>query len=68
MHNIYICTDHDAFWPVGVCSVVVSTDEEQAKQLLSDALANKGLSNFEFSLQQLDISSPHAKILLDGSY
>lgn len=67
--NIYVCTDHDGHWPVGVCSVVVANDESEASCLLGLALREHGLNgNKPFTLRRLSTDSPKAFVLLDGEY
>ena len=67
--SVYICKDHDYFWPVGVCSVVVADDEHEAKELLSAALHERGLDETKpFTLQVIDIYAKKAHIILDGEY
>lgn len=41
--NVYVCTDHDGHWPVGVCSVVVADNEDDARALLTAELPHHGL-------------------------
>lgn len=69
--KIYVCTDHDGHWPVGVASVIVAEDEAQAQALLDAALIEHGLRTSEkypYTFQELDVSAPHAQVLLDGDY
>lgn len=67
--NIYVCTDHDGHYPVGVCSVIIATSETEAADLLKGELAEHGL-NFDkpFSLRKLNGDEPKAFVLLDGQY
>lgn len=65
--NVYTCTDHDGFWPVPVASVVVAPDEATARDLLRDALADRGLDIGGFTLTELPLV-PGATILSDGTY
>lgn len=66
--KVFICTDHDGHYPVGVASVVVAKDEEDARILLNRALLADGLRVTEFTLQEVDTSKPHATILHNGEY
>jgi len=74
--RVFICTDHDCYWPVGVASVVVAEDEEGARALLDAALVGRngpkgGLqphAESPYTLQELDVTRPGAQILLDGDY
>lgn len=66
--QVYTCKDHAGVWPVGACSVIVAESEEQASELLVAALRDAKLDPGGFTLHLLDLSTPKATILLDGSY
>lgn len=69
--RIYTCTDHDLHYPVVCASVVVAANEADARKLLDDALVARGLLPFakaEYSLVEMDTTSPKAVILRDGDY
>lgn len=67
--NVYVCTDHDGHYPVGVCSVVVASDEVEAAGLLRLQLNEHGLDyNKPFTLRLLNTAEPRAFVLLDGDY
>jgi hypothetical protein len=67
--NIYTCTDHDGFYPVGAASVVVANTEDEARQLLVAALNDHGLKGEKpFILRRININTPRAFILVDGDY
>ena len=69
--KIYTCTDHDCFWPVGVASVIVATNEEEAKRLLDEKLKKKGLKTYSkspYTFNELLTDKPEATILHDGNY
>lgn len=66
--KVFTCTDHDYRYPVGVCSFVVEADEAAARILLQKTLDAVGLGAAEFTLQEMDLSTPGAVILLDGDY
>jgi len=69
MMNVYVCTDHDAFWPVGACSIVVAESEFHAGELLHVALKTHGLNPDKgFTLRKLNVETSQAFILLDGQY
>ncbi len=69
MLKLFVCTDHDGIWPVGVCSVVVAENEEQARGLLQAKLPEFGLDpNKPFTLQPRHIDRPVAYVELDGDY
>lgn len=62
----FICTDHDGFWPVGACSVVLAPSETLARELLEQALRTRGLDATKpFTLTEIGVG---AHILNDGDY
>lgn len=67
--KLFTCTDHAYHWPVGVASVVVARDETEARVLLQRALADDHLDPAHpFTLQEIDLSIPSAKVLCNGDY
>ena len=68
--NVYVCTDHEGHWPVGVCSLIVAKDEDEAKRLLVTELLTHGLKQDgkPFELREINVSEPRAFVLLDGDY
>ncbi len=69
--DVYTCIDHDCHWPVGVASVVVARDEDEARQLLDASLKDHGLkphSAKPYTLQRLDAAEAKAVVLVDGNY
>lgn len=67
--KVFICTDHDTFWPVGGASVVLANDEAQAKSLLDAELAKGGLrSDVPYTLEQIGQDGPMARVLNNGDY
>ena len=68
---VYTCTDHDYHWPVGVASIVVAPNEEEARKLLDAELVEGGLRPYEdksYTLIPLSVMTAQAVILLDGNY
>jgi hypothetical protein len=69
--QIYVCTDHDGFYPVPRASVVVARDEAHARELLDAELVRRGLrpmADRPYTLRRLDTQTAHALILSDGDY
>lgn len=67
--EIYICTDHDGHYPVGVCSVIVAHSETEARGLLKKELHEHGLDEHKpFTLRRLSMDNPKAFVLLNGDY
>jgi hypothetical protein len=66
--NVYTCTDHDGHW-VGVASVIVAEDEEDARVLLIKELRSHGLDEAKpFTLQKINTNDPRAYVLQNGDY
>ena len=71
MMHLYIVLDHDHFWPVGVASIIVAKDEQQAVELLDHELVERKLkpsAEKRYTLHEYQIAEPYAEILLDGNY
>lgn len=66
--RIYTCTDHDGFW-VGVASVVVANDEDEARQLLTAEIKEHGLDHHKpFTLREINTNQSRAFVLQNGDY
>jgi hypothetical protein len=66
-NRVFTCTDHAGHW-VGVASVVVAPDEPTARDLLRQALTERGLKDETFTLTELDTNKQQAIVLQDGDY
>jgi hypothetical protein len=67
--KVYVCDDHDHFWPVGVASVVLADGEDEARKLLDAALVARGLRPHEDKPYTLaPIERRGAYILNDGDH
>lgn len=67
--RLWVCTDHAAHYPVGCASIVMANSENDARVLLKAALKESGLNPEEgFTLVELNISMPFARVLCDGNY
>lgn len=67
--RVFICTDHEGHYPVGVASIVVADDEDHARRLLGAELKQHGLRREKpFTLQEVGTADAHALVLLDGNY
>lgn len=66
--NLYTCTDHDGHWPVGVASIVIAENKEEAKELLKSELSKQGLDTHNFTLNKVDLDKKQAIILFNGDY
>lgn len=68
---VFVCTDHDYHYPVGVASVIVANDEAKARELLDEALRGRGLFGHDrkpYTLRPINLLSAGALILNDGNY
>lgn len=69
--KLFVCTNYDGFYPVGVASVVVAEDEEHALLLLDSVLVEAGLQpshHTPYRLEEVSTDRPIAIILNDGNY
>ena len=69
--KLYICTDHDCHFPVGVASIVIADDRAEAIELLDKELISDGLRSFihvPYTLTEVDCNKKQAIILDDGNY
>lgn len=66
--RVFVCTDHAGHYPVGVASVVVAHDEQQARMMLEDELCRIGLEKTAFTLVEVDRTRPSVRVLNDGNY
>ena len=67
--QVYVCTDHDGHYPVGVASIIVAPDEDEARRLLAAELREPGLdAGKPFTLRRIQSEKPQAFVLLDGNY
>lgn len=66
--KVFTCIDHAGFYPVGTASVVVAPNEDEARVVLESALKERGLPATKFTLKELHLVMPVARILCDGDY
>jgi hypothetical protein len=67
--RLWISTDHATHYPVGGASIVMANSEPEARDLMAAALRAKGLDPAKgFTLLELNISIPFARVLCDGEY
>lgn len=65
--HVYVSTDHDGAYPVGVASVVVARNPVEARGLLDAELTAKGL-NPDLPYTLVELRGPVAMVLNDGEY
>ena len=69
--KVWTSDDHPTHWPVGAGSVVVAETEEEAKQLIADALVQRGVKVGEFlgfTVVEFPTTKKGALVLCDGEY
>jgi len=67
--RLWISTNHGGFWPVGVASIVMANSEEEARKLMDRTLHEAGLLPEKgYTLLELNISMPFARVLCNGDY
>lgn len=67
--KLYYSTDHDGHFPVPVASMVLASDETEARALLNVALQEQGVNpNLGYTLHEVDITKPQAIVLSNGDY
>lgn len=66
--KVFVCNDHDGYWPVPTASVIVAKDEEDAKVMLRKELESKSLNTELFTLKELDVTKEQVEMLSDGNY
>jgi hypothetical protein len=67
--HVYVCTDHDGHYPIGVASVVIARNQVDARGLLDAQLEAHGLNpNEPYTLVEIGLEGPEAVVLRDGNY
>lgn len=66
--KVYICVDHDTYYPTGGASVVVAKNKKNAHELLSMALEELKLESNNFTLKEVHLDSEYAIVLNNGDY
>ncbi len=65
---IFTSTDFTGHYPVPVAAVVVADSEEEARQLLNDALRTRGLPGDVGAVQLVEDKPRNVIVLSDGEY
>ena len=69
--KLFICLNHDGYYPVGISSIIVAKNKKIAIQLLDRKLIENGLKPYKdhkYTLQELDLKHAKATILHNGDY
>jgi len=69
--KVFTVTNFTGRWPVGVSAVVVANSRKEARTLVDTALEKQGILTGQekrYDLDELDIHTPQALILHDGSF
>ncbi len=66
--RVWTCNDHAGHW-VGVASVIVARNREQAEALMRAELSDRGLDAAQtFTVHELSTRVPLVVVLQDGDY
>ena len=68
--KVYTVKNFNGCWPLGVTCVVVAKDRKEARRLLNQQLDNAGILKGQdkpYDLDELDVTTPQAIVLHDGS-
>lgn len=71
MNRVFACTNFRGYWPVGVASVVVAIDKQEARRLLDQKLKETGIpveSDGSYDLTEINIRDKGAVILNNGEW
>lgn len=63
--KVYVCKDHDGYWPIKVTSIVVADNRKEARELIDKELIMRQLKPYkekEYILNEIDISVSNAYI------
>lgn len=71
--RLFTCTDHKGHWPVGTASIVLASNEAEARSLLDRKLYENNLilngETTHYTLNEVSLEDgPKAIILNDGDY
>ena len=69
--KIYTCDDHDYHYPVGVASVVIAPNVDEARKALDKQLFEHSLRGYEeksYTLNEMSIDRTQALVICDGNY
>jgi hypothetical protein len=67
--NVYVCTDFEGHYPVGVSAIVIADSSANARFMLANKLRSIGLPQSDaLNLRKVLIDMPQVIILQDGNY
>ena len=69
--KLFVCTDHDGHYPVGVASIVLADNKDEARELLDMALSDEFLKQYDrhtYTLREVSLKDYGAHILCNGNY
>lgn len=66
--KLFTCNDHRGHWPVPTASVVVAGSEEEAREMLTKELKDRGIDDDRFTLTEINPNKKQTIILSDGEY
>jgi hypothetical protein len=69
--KVFTCQDHDYHYPVGVASVVIAPNVEEARKALDKQLLKRGLRGYEgksYTLNEMNTKRTDALVMCCGDY
>lgn len=69
--KLFVCTDHDGHYPVGVASVIVAVSECSAREILDCELRRHCLATSDvspYTLAEIPLDRQQVLVLNDGNY
>jgi hypothetical protein len=66
--RVYVCNDHDGYYPVPVASVIVAPNEQTARKALDAELVANGLREGTGTLREIDTGKTACIMLSNGNY
>lgn len=71
MNKVFYCTNFRGYWPVGVSSVIVAKDKEDARSILTQQLIESSIlieDSNDFELKEINLNERKAVVLNDGAW
>jgi len=68
MNRVYTCTNFRGYWPVGVASIIIASNKQEAEELLLSQLSALSIKveHDDFNITEIDIQSKGVFVLVDG--
>lgn len=66
--KLFTCNDHNGHWPVPTASVIIAKSKDEAKEMLIKELKDRGISDNQFTLTEINPNKKQVIVLSDGEY